>query len=115
MISPGSGSAESRGKKPRTKALRKFHALETVASNPQAKHRFRGPDPGPKPPQDFPCQSWRFPDGRGDLGSPELQVGLACHAASRAWARAEAQGQGAVDQLCDTTVTLAIADKAIEL
>lgn len=114
MGSPELAIANSKGKRTGGKAPRKVLALE-AAVNPHSKYLLRGPDPGSEPPPEFPCRSWRFAEGRGDLGSVELRVGVACHTASRDWATAEAEGQDAVDGLSDTTVTLAIADKAMEL
>ncbi|EJT53060.1 hypothetical protein A1Q1_00067 [Trichosporon asahii var. asahii CBS 2479] len=114
MGSPELAIANSKGKSTGGKAPRKVLALE-AAVNPHSKYLLRGPDPGSEPPPEFPCRSWRFAEGRGDLGSVELRVGVACHTASRDWATAEAEGQDAVDGLSDTTVTLAIADKAMEL
>lgn len=86
-----------------------------VDMDPENNTGYCGPDPGIGPSLGFPCRSWKCPQGRWTIGSVEHQVEMACHAASRAWAEAEEKGQDAVDQLCDTTVKLAITDKAIEL
>lgn len=114
MSSADDNAAHGRSQKAR-RPRPKFRTHNIVKLRPDNDFGFRGADPGTEPSTEFPCQSWKCPQGRGNLGSAELQVEMACHASSRAWAAAAVQGQDAVDQLCNATVTLAVADKAIEL